>query len=558
MRRFQKSWKKSDKSFIFKFILFPPILYFIIFVIFTFPAIFSFSTSLFADTGDGLQNIWNIWWINKAVTELHTSIWKTAFIHFPYGTTLIGHTLNPFNGMIGIILLKFMPIFQTYNFILIFTFIMGAVSAFILSFYIGRSYWGAILGGFIFSFGSFHFAHAEGHLQTVSLEWIPLFILLWIMFLKKPSIILALGSSLFLYLNLLSDYYFFFYCVITSIIIYIFISLRKKDVFFIIKIKYLFPLIIFIVVTFITSGTIISSLILQTIKDPLLGSHPAEMFSTDLLSVIIPGGHWRFGNLTYAFWSKLPGNIHESSVSVGLSVILFIIFVFIKRENLVNKNIGLWYFILLFFFILSLGPVIHIWGREIPYVFMPYSIAQKILPFLSLSGMPVRMMVMVNLASAVLCAMGVGLIRKINKFGLWLIVAIVIFMIVEYLPRALTITGITIPPYVRFLASVKNNSGILDMVEDKNMKLYYQTIHRKPIAFGYISRYPQSVLISDYYILSLLNDGRFDDLCHKYGLKYLVVNNKERILGNYKPVYNDQDIAIYDLGKNTDCSYYKK
>ncbi len=543
---------------ILKYFIFPSLLYVVIFVVFTYPAIWSFSTHLFADTGDGLQNVWNIWWVNKAVTELHTSIWKTNFLHFPYGTTLIGHTLNPFNGMLAVLLLKFMPLLQTYNFILIFTFIMGGVSAFILSFYIGRSYWGAILGGFIFSFGNFHFAHAEGHLQTVSLEWIPLFILMWIMFLKKPSIILAIGSSLFLYLNLLCDYYFFFYCVITSIIIYIYFSLRKKDVFFLIRNKYLFPLFLFIVVTFITSGTIISALILQTIKDPLLGSHPAAMFSTDLLSVFIPGGHSRFGNLTYAFWSRLPGNIHESSVSLGLSVILLMIYVFIKRKNLVNKDIGLWYFILLFFFILSLGPVIHIWGREIPYVFMPYSIAQKILPFLSLSGMPVRMMVMVNLTSGVLCALGLGLIKKIKTFGLWLIGAIVIIMFVEYLPRALTITGITIPPYVRFLAGEKNNSGVLDMVEDKNMNLYYQTVHGKPIAFGYISRYPQSVLISDYFILSLLNDGRFDDLCHKYGLKYLVVNSQEKISGNYIPVYGDHNVVIYDLGKNTDCSYYKK
>lgn len=557
MRRFQKSRKYSDIPFIFKFILFPPLLYFIIFVIFTFPAILSFSTALFADTGDGLQNVWNIWWVNKAVTELHTTLWKTNFLHFPYGTTLIGHTLNPFNGMLAILLLKFMPILQAYNFILIFTFIMGGVSAYILSFYIGRSYWGAILGGFIFSFSNFHFAHAEGHLQTVSLEWIPLFILIWIMFLKKPGIILAIGSSLFLYLNLLCDYYFFFYCVITSIIIYIYFSLRKKDIFFLIKNKYLFPLLLFIAITFVTSSTIISALMLQTIKDPLLGSHPAEMFSTDLLSVIIPGGHSRFGNLTYAFWSKLPGNIHESSVSIGLSVILFMIYVFIKRRNFINIDTSLWYFILLFFFILSLGPVLHIWGSEIPYIFMPYSIAQRLLPLLSLSGMPVRMMVMVNLASAVICAFGLGLIFKIKKYGPWLIGAIIIIISVEYLPRTLTITRITIPPYVRFLQVQKNNSGVLDMVEDKNMKLFYQTVHGKPIAFGYISRYPQSVLISDYFILSLLNDGRFDDLCHKYGLKYLIVNSQEKILEYYIPVYRDDNVVIYDLGKNTDCSYFK-
>jgi hypothetical protein len=74
--------------------------YLVLFVVITFPLIRSFSTHFFADGGDGAQNVWNIWWVNEAVTTLHELPWYTRYLHFPHGTTLVGHTLNAFNGFL--------------------------------------------------------------------------------------------------------------------------------------------------------------------------------------------------------------------------------------------------------------------------------------------------------------------------------------------------------------------------------------------------------------------------------------------------------------------------
>lgn len=163
-----------------KFFVSPVLFYFIFFFILTYPAILSFSRVLFADTGDGLQNVWNLWWVNRAVTLLHQSIWHTNLLHYPFGTTLIGHSLTPFNGLFGILLLKLFPLIQVYNFIFIFIFVASGLTAFFLAFYLTRNYPGSLLSGYIYTFSEFHFAHAQGHLQTVSLEWIPLFLLSWL------------------------------------------------------------------------------------------------------------------------------------------------------------------------------------------------------------------------------------------------------------------------------------------------------------------------------------------------------------------------------------------
>src|SRR6266849_4159890 len=92
--------------------MFPAFFYFICFCLLTYPLIGQFSSHFFADKWDGLQNVWNLWWVNKAVTELHQSPWQTSYLHYPFGVSLVQHTLNPFNGLLGILLLKFLQLVQ--------------------------------------------------------------------------------------------------------------------------------------------------------------------------------------------------------------------------------------------------------------------------------------------------------------------------------------------------------------------------------------------------------------------------------------------------------------
>jgi len=87
-----------------------------------------FSTAFSFGGLDGYQNVWNLWWVNKAVRELHMLPWSTMYLHHPGGTTLVGHTLNPFNGLIAIVLLPWLSMVQTYNTIVIFSFVSGGVT----------------------------------------------------------------------------------------------------------------------------------------------------------------------------------------------------------------------------------------------------------------------------------------------------------------------------------------------------------------------------------------------------------------------------------------------
>ena len=88
------------------------------------------------------------------------------------------------------------------------------------------------------------------------------------------------------------------------------------------------------VIAVVTCGPLLLSLVLLNQRDPLNGAHSSADFSLDLGALIIPGGHWRFAGLTELYWGSLPGNIHESSVDLGLSVIALIGYVWLKRRTI--------------------------------------------------------------------------------------------------------------------------------------------------------------------------------------------------------------------------------
>jgi len=533
----------------------PAGLYFLLFCLLTYPLIRNFNTHFFTDAGDGFMNIWNIWWVNTVVTQpsAHPSIWHTDMLHWPFGTTLFGQTLNPFNGLLVVPLLRVMSLVQAHNVIVLFSFVMSGVTAYWLSFYLSKSFWGSIIAGYIFTFSSYHFAHYYGHLNLISLEWIPLFILCWYILITRPSVLMALASALTLWLVLLCDYYYFFYCFLAGVLIVTWHIFTQKDIWFFIKWEYLSPLSTFVLSSLILTGPIIFPLIYLTRVDPFLDAHTPVTFSLDLFGIFIPGASWRFGRLTHAYWSNLPIGISEASVYLGYAVIILLVYLWIKRREVgfANLNeINLWYFISGFFFLMALGPALQVNGKIVYKSLMPYTLMENILPFLKLSGVPIRMVVMVVLSASVLSAMAFAMLQRSSRSRV-LIPLILILLFVESLPTVLPFTSTEVPDYVTALADLPNDGGVLDKAAlTKYSQLYYQTQYRKPMIFGYVARTPSSVAEKEKGLVRASNRGEYVRLWNEYQVRYIVTPDVIEYDDSFitvELVYQDDDVNIYRL-----------
>ena len=123
-------------------------------------------------------------------------------------------------------------------------------------------------------------------------------------------------------------------------------------------------------------------------------------------------------------------------------------------------------------------------------------------------------------------------------------------LLVEYLPKPLPASQPPVPPYVRFLKTLPDEGRIIDMVSRPTRALYFQTIHEKPVAFGYVARIPTSVREEERTVKRHVRDKDYRTLFCDYHFKYLVIPIEEedpRDDPSMSLLYRDSKIAIYDL-----------
>jgi len=476
-----------------KQVVLPAVIYFVIFALLTFPTLERFSTHFFSGPGDGMQNVWNLWWVNRALTELHQSPWQSSYLHSPLGVSLVAHTLNSFNGFLGTFLQQMLSLVQTFNTIIVFAFVAGGVTTFHLCRWLIHAWFPSLVGGFVFTFSNFHFAHAQGHLQLTSLEWIPLFVLSWLWLDHRPTVLRGVSSAGALVAVFLCDYYYFFYCVLFGAALVCWRLWRTGSFAYVLERDRLRAWAAFSTVVGAITLPFVVSLVSLNANDPLHGVHEPRIYSLDLLALLIPGGHWRFNALTHPYWSRLPGNIHESSVHLGFAVCGLITYLAIVRKRVELPRRGFWFATLALFAILALGPRLHVLGLEVPYIPLPYTLMEIFLPPLRLSGCPVRMVVMVTLVAAVLTAVAIHTLWRSGRRQRYFAATALALMVVEFLPTPIPTTRLPVPGYVRFLAQLPSEDTVVDSVSRGGPALYFQTIHQKPLATGYVSRLPTSL-----------------------------------------------------------------
>jgi hypothetical protein len=551
------SAKRSAKNhpklrFAARWFFIPAVIYFVIFTLMTWPWLPHFFNYYFTDTGDGMQNVWNMWWIHKSVVELHKLPWSTTYLHVPFGVTLIGQTLNPFNGFVALLMLPFVKLNIAYNIMVIFSFVMGGVTAFWLCYYFCKRYAASLIGGMIFTFSSYHFAHAEGHMQLVSLEWIPLFILLWWMFVKRPSYKLAAGVAVSLMLVLLCDYYYFLYCLMAAGGIVLYLCYRK-ELPNLKSWRTWKPVMVLGALRLVLVAPLPLALLYSNSKTQFTGSHPADVFSTDLFSPFINGGFWRFYTWTYGYWKHIYGNVFETSIYAGVCVIIVLLVSLFKRKIL-NRDVAFWQLMIVVFGLFSMGPHLLVHGKSFHSIQLPYVVLEWVIPGMKLSGMPIRMMVMVTLSSAVIVAMVLAKVKLNNWKGKALLIAFMLVFMFEMWPRPLPLTPAGYPKYVAVLKSLPSTGAVLDEAAiSEPMRLYDQTLHEKPIPFGYISRQPKDLDAKEHPLYLYNTQNQLDKFCGQFKVRYLTELVTKQRATNFPIVYKDDHAVIYDLKNSPNC-----
>ena len=159
---------------------------------------------------------------------------------------------------------------------------------------------------------------------------------------------------------------------------------------------------------------------------------------------------------------------------------------------------------------------------EVNLLVLPYAVLWLVFPPWRLAGVPVRMMIMVQLVAAIMAAGGVhALVSSTWKWKRPALAAILVWVVFDYLPVPTRVTDPAMPPYVAALRDLPAGA-VLDLASNGPLALYYQTAHEKPIAFGYISRTPTSVDADDQALAAMILRGDWDRIAAERHFTYIV------------------------------------
>jgi hypothetical protein len=546
------------------------LLYLILTLVATYPAITKFNSHFIGD-GDTLVNAWNLWWVQWSIKN-QTLPFHTTMLYYPDGVSLAYHTLNLFNGCLAFLFQTVlgMSLPATFNTISLLTFIASGVSMFILVRSMTKNASAGLISSLIFTFAPYRMGRVFfGNLDLYSTQFIPWVVFFLIKMHQTYQWRYVFGAAIALSLTgwCSLELGFGTGILVGLLVMLEFLSWNAKPLMA--RLKYLLVLVLL-------TGIFVSPFILPMINNYRSFQDQTDQFrasvsnSADLLGFFVPDrvtepliarvGPEFISQGINSIYGKFYGNPCEKTVFLGYSV-LALVFVSLCVNH--SRVVRRWLIVAGVFFILSLGPVLHVGGQ--PAVSpMPYELFLH-MPLLKFGRSPSRFAIFLMLALAIIAGYGCAALLSRWKRSRWIIAMIGALIFSEFLiiPMRLDSRAVAMSDYYTQLADDDEEFPILDVPVDlygaqgpaANYMLY-QTIHHQPIVGGYISRTPTSALsIFEYPFIYQLRARLYNDhepYAFSSELMAVAESNLEALGIRYvilhKDVLSEQEAALlYDV-----------
>ena len=509
--------------------------YLLLTLIMTWPLVREFTTAIPGDGFDGWQNFWNQWWIKVALIDQQSNPLVTDLLYHPTGVSLYFHTLNPFNGLTTLPIQLAFGLIPAYNSAILLAWVLGGYGVFLLvrrqltstncQLTIANS--SAFLAGAIFTLSPFHMAHLLGHMQVLSLQWIPFYVLYLLRSLdavnqRRPWLHEAFMAGLFLILVGLCDWYYVLYLALFTGLAVLWAWLGAPAVDRPPQPaesrlageagrlgRLLLPPLLAGGIFFVALSFWLVPMIRETRQFSFMVRPATDLYilSASVMDFLVPNRlHTLFRPESFAWIGNQISPVSERTISIGyIALALAVVGALIWR-----RRAGLWIAGALFFFAMALGPVIHFGNitaadipeaTELPLHFTPFGILAYFSDFVRLSRSVSRYAVMVQLCVAVLAGMGLAaLLTRLQAAqtpqtqGRRTVLAVALLclglVLAEYWVAPYPMSAPDTPDWYATLAETPESGAVLNlpMNYDRPGYLLHQTVHQRPLTVAYISR----------------------------------------------------------------------
>jgi hypothetical protein len=450
-------------------------------------------THLIGPPEDNQKQYWNMWYVEQAIAEGH-SLRQTDLIFYPEGTRDLFHDYSWYNIGLRLAVSPVLGRVATYNLLILQSFVVAGLAAFLLVRYLVRDSLGAIVGGLVFAFNPSHFAHALHHLNVASIQFLPLFVLFMVKAVRGEGRRSWLWAALFLALAALGHPLYLVLGALFALACYAWLALRRgrlllRDV----AGRLAAP----IGLAAVAVSPVLVDMVGQAARHPGVTGGGHGDFVADLAGLVVPH-YWhllgsvpwvRSANLTYS------GNLWENTAYLGLAAVVTLA---VAARHLARHwpagLAGLAASVLL-----SMGTYVHLLGHR-TQVILPFSVLKHV-PLLAQVRTPGRIMVFAYLALAVLVAAALRLAEDRSagrRAGVALVALLCALLAADYYSASRDSTSLEIPSCYRAISPGGERFGVLDLpgkYEDCERYMAYQTTHGLPLAQGAVPRKFEPTLV---------------------------------------------------------------
>jgi len=439
-------------------------------------------TELARDVGAGADAyifVWNIWWLDHALLDLHTNPYVTDFIFYPDGTNLALHTFPLTGSLLGAVLSHLASgldgLLVGYNLVVLVSFVLTGLGTFLLVRRLTGSPWAAFIAGIAFAFTHYRFSNT---VRLHCLETGVLAFSAWALvgFVQEKrvrwGVLVGLTSAALFYAS--KEY--FVQLLIGILLAFVYLSIRDPRGIW--TRRLIAPKVIAAGVFILLSLPLLLALWGHGLGVSTRAASDATVFSADLLDFLVPNPrHPVFGSWSEVLERQMHGGVAGFGLAVPLVAVVLAVWAVVTGDR---RRTWPWAGLGIVFYLLSLGPVVRLAGYETAIPSLQRGLT-ALVPWLEISRTPMRFVVPMELAVAVLAGFALaptpaGSARR--RAATAVVGALLVF---ETLSIPLSTTRVAVHPYYAALAARPAEGAVLELPPRDRVALLHQTVHGRKI-----------------------------------------------------------------------------
>ncbi len=517
-------------------------------VVFTYPLILKFRTGVYGGEGDSLYAIWHFWWLKSSHLQGISSDF-CSLIASPFGVDFTGSIKFLLWQAVTVPLCLLFGEIPTFNLFIFVSFPLAAATMYGLTYYLTKRRAASVLAAVIFAFSPYHLAHAKAHLTLAQIQWIPLYILCFLMLWERRSYPRAILAGSALALVILTDYYYGFFMIILTVMFLLFkveryYSSRTRSDFK--PVGFLKISSVFVVSVLLFVSPFLIPVLKNVADSPVLYARPAidlRIYAARPWEYVLPpvdnpilGKHLKSFTLSHLHGS----NTIEQALYLGLIPLALTgwAVAYRRRINIENglSHLQIRQFVVPFFAFLAVASVLisapaFISLGESKVVFPSYFL-YKIAPMFRCYS---RFGLLVLLSVSVLAAVGFADLEDLigsRRRRVYLLSVVTLLLLIEFAnfpPSQVVDVGKT-PNVYRWLSRLPSNAVIVefpfvssnDGIQSEYQ--FYQRIHQKKMANGALSGSRGDRIRSS--VVDVSNSSTYDML-NQLGVDYAVIHRQK-------------------------------